>query len=70
MDKINLALRAFFLFFGSLLWIGIWLTGFDVAHWVLFLPATFFIIAAVIGICPGLIFFEGIFNERQAQDSD
>lgn len=70
MDKINIVLRVFFLFFGSLMWVGIWLTGFDVVHWILFLPATFFIIAAITGICPGLIFFKEIFKEKQTQDSD
>jgi uncharacterized membrane protein YuzA (DUF378 family) len=70
MDKINIVLRVFFLFFGSLMWVGIWLTGFDVVHWILFLPATFFIIAAITGICPGLIFFKEIFKEKQTQDTD
>jgi hypothetical protein len=70
MDKINNVLRVFFLFFGSLIWVGIWLTGFDVVHWILFLPATFFIVAAVTGICPGLILFNEIFKEKQTQDSD
>jgi hypothetical protein len=69
MDKMDLATKAFFLFLSLLLWAGIWLTGLDVAHWLLFLPATFFLISAVTGICPGLIFFKEIFKEKQSQQS-
>lgn len=52
---ISAAMRAFFLFAGCVLWIGIALTGFRVVSWVLYVPATFFLFAAITGICPGLI---------------
>ena len=68
MDKMQLSMKAFFFFAGSILWLGIWLTGFDVAHWLLFLPASFFLFSAVTGICPGLIFFNELFKERQSQE--
>ena len=67
MDKMDLPARAFFLFFGLFLWLGIALTGFEQAHWVLYLPATFFVVAAVTGICPGKIFFREIFREVDRQ---
>ena len=64
MDKMEPSMKAFFLFAGLVLWTGIWLTGFDVVHWVLYLPASFFLISAVTGICPGMIFFKEVFREE------
>ncbi len=70
MDKMTASLKAFFLFVGIVLWSGIWLTGFDLVHWLLYTPATFFILSAVTGICPGMIFFREIFRDSQAQGID
>ena len=52
--KILLPLRMFLGFVALVIWLGIWLTGFDTVHWVLFLPAITLIFGAVTGICPGL----------------
>ncbi len=68
MDKMDKSMKFFFLFVGSILWLGIWLTGFDVVHWVLFLPAAFFVFSALTGICPGMILFKEIFREKQTDD--
>jgi hypothetical protein len=57
-------LRFFFLISGSIIWTGIWLTGFSVVHWLLFVPAIFFYFAAITGICPGLIFSRFIFGDK------
>lgn len=46
-------LRLFLLFSGTVLWIGIWHTGFSVASWILYIPAALFVFAAATGICPG-----------------
>jgi len=62
MDKMDVSTKAFFLFVGLLLWLGIWLTGLEVVHWILYLPATFFLFSAITGICPGMIFFKGLFK--------
>jgi hypothetical protein len=70
MDKMDSGMKAFFLFVGLFLWSGIWLTGFEVVHWLLYIPATFFLSSAVTGICPGLVFFKEIFRESQTQSSD
>ncbi len=70
MDKMDIAMKAFFLFVGLFLWAGIWLTGFEAVHWLLYLPATFFLFSAVTGICPGMIFFQGLFREKQTQSID
>ena len=61
--KISSAMRFFFLVTGSIVWLGIWLTGFGNAHWVLYIPGVFFYFAAVTGICPGLIISRLIFPE-------
>ena len=63
MDNIGAAMRAFFLFTALLLWAGIWLTGIDVVHWLVYIPAVFLVIAAVTGICPGMVFLKKIFKE-------
>jgi len=69
-DKMDLPMKAFFLFVGLVLWSGIWLTGFDDAHWILYLPATFFLISALTGICPGMIFFREVFREKASDKSE
>jgi len=70
MDKMQISMKVFFLFVGLLLWTGIWLTGFDKAHWILYLPATFFLFSAITGICPGMIFFNELFREKQSEFPD
>jgi len=64
MDKMDSATKAFFLFVGLVLWTGIWLTGFDNVHWILYLPATFFLISALTGICPGMLLFKELFRDN------
>ena len=60
---IGKAVRFFLLVVGSVIWLGIYLTGFNVVHWVLYLPAVFLIFAAVTGICPGMFFSKKLFKE-------
>jgi ABC-type polysaccharide/polyol phosphate export permease len=62
--QISPAMRFFFLVAGSLLWVGIWLTGFATVHWLLYIPAVFFLFAAATGICPGMIFSNLLFGKR------
>ena len=57
------ALRMTFLLIGMLIFLGIWLTGMNVAHWLLFLPAIFLVFAGITGICPSLIINKMIFKE-------
>ena len=54
--KIGSPMRIFLLVFSALIWLGIWLTGFNSVHWVLYIPAAFGVIAAVTGYCPGMGF--------------
>jgi len=58
------AMRFFFLFAGSVMWLGIWLTGFSVANWLLYIPPSLFYFAALTGICPGLILSRLLFREQ------
>jgi hypothetical protein len=64
MNKISAAMRFFFLVVGSVVLLGIWLTGFNTVHWLLYVPVGFFYFAAVTGICPGLIFSGMIFPAK------
>lgn len=59
----SLALRMTFLFIGAIGWFGIWLSGFNTIHWLLYVPSAFLTFAGVTGICPGLIINKLIFKE-------
>jgi len=63
-NTISAAMRFFFLVIGSVILLGIWLTGFNVVHWLLFLPVVFLYFAAITGICPGLIFSNMLFGTK------
>jgi hypothetical protein len=54
------ALRMQFLSIAVVVFIGIWLTGFDKVHWFLYVPVAMFTFAGATGICPGLIFWKKI----------
>ncbi|MBJ6611783.1 MAG: hypothetical protein JG718_15600 [Candidatus Thiothrix moscowensis] len=57
-------MRFFFLFAASVIWMGLWLTGFSVVHWLLYVPAVMLAFAAITGICPGLIVSQLLFGEK------
>jgi hypothetical protein len=52
------ALRMQFFTMAAILFVGIWLTGFDRVHWFLYVPVVFLVFAGVSGICPGLIIWK------------
>ncbi|ATX82380.1 hypothetical protein Ga0123462_1517 [Mariprofundus ferrinatatus] len=58
-------MRFFFLVVSTILLTGIWLTGFGTAHWLLYIPAIFFLFAAATGICPGIIFSNLLFGGKR-----
>ncbi len=64
MTLLNLPMRFFMLVVSSVLWLGIWLTGFAVIHWLLYIPAGFLLFAAITGICPGIIFSNMLFSAK------
>ncbi len=57
--KASTQMRAWFLFFGLVIWLGIYLTGISNVHWLLYIPGTGMLFAAATGICPSQI---GIFK--------
>ena len=57
------AVRFFLLVVSFNIWLGIWLTGFGIAHWWLYVPAGFLLFAAITGLCPGLILSRWLFKE-------
>lgn len=44
--------------FAAVVGAGIWLTGFDKASWVLYIPLCLSLFAGITGICPSLIFWK------------
>ena len=67
--KLDKATRFFLFVSATFVWTGIWRTGFDVAHWVLYVPAIFFTIAVITGICPGMIVSTLLFGEKSSSDN-
>lgn len=49
------AYRMLFISIACIVFLGIWLTGFDKAHWFLYLPVVMLVFAGVTGFCPGLL---------------
>lgn len=47
------AIRGLFLVVAATIFLGIWLTGFSVVHWLLYFPAFALMFAGATGICPG-----------------
>ncbi len=54
------ALKMLFLFMAAFISLGIWLTGTNNVHWLLYLPPGALIFAGVTGICPGLMIFKKV----------
>ena len=63
MFKASPAIRLFFAVVASVILLGVWLTGFNTVHWLLYVPVAAFYFAALTGFCPGLIFTRMIFKE-------
>ena len=60
--KLQPPMRLFFAVTGIVIWIGIGLTGFAVVNWILYIPAVFFLFAALTGICPGIIISQRVLS--------
>lgn len=54
------AMRMVFLSFSALILIGMYLTGFQAAHWFLYIPAAAAGFAGITGICPGYRVFNAL----------
>jgi hypothetical protein len=67
---ISSAMRFFFLFTGTVIWLGIWLSGLSTVHWLLYVPPSFFYFAAITGICPGLVLSGLVFKGKSVLHED
>ncbi|NOX28255.1 MAG: hypothetical protein GXP21_08765 [Gammaproteobacteria bacterium] len=65
LQKIGAPLRAFFIVSSTVSWIGLWLTGFNIAHWFLYIAPTAFLIAGITGICPGMMLSNKLFEKKE-----
>lgn len=64
MNKASKEMRVWFITFGVILWLGIYLTGFSVTHWLLYIPAIMLVVAGVLGICPSMILVSKLFKSK------
>ena len=51
------AIRMLFLFMAAFISLGIWLTGINNVHWLLYIPPVVLVFAGVTSICPGYTIF-------------
>ena len=65
MQTASTQMRIWFVFFSILIWIGIYLTGFEIVHWFLYIPAAALIFAAVTGICPSQLIVNKMFASKK-----
>jgi hypothetical protein len=54
------ATRMLLLTIAELILVGIWLTGFENVHWMLYVPVVLLVFAGATGYCPGLAFWTKI----------
>ena len=66
MSKASKQMRIWFLFYGVIIWLGIYLSGFSNIHWLLYLPAVGIMFAAVTGICPSQMAVFKLFPSKKS----
>ena len=54
------AIRMLFIFMAVFIGAGIWLTGYQNVHWLLYIPPVVLLFAGITGICPGYMIFRKI----------
>ena len=60
--KTSPQMRTWYAFFAVVIWLGMYLTGFSIVHWLLYLPAAGLTFAALTGICPSQIAIFKLFD--------
>ncbi len=53
-----------------MLWIGIYFTGFDMVHWLIYVPAFFALFAFLTGLCPGMLLIRSILGLIQNKEEN
>lgn len=51
------AIRMLFIVMALVIGAGIWLSGYDQVHWLLYIPPVALLFAGITGICPGYMLF-------------
>ena len=54
------AMRMLFLMVSIALFAGIWLTGYQTIHWIIYIPAVALMFAGLTGICPGMMLLKKV----------
>ena len=62
--KVASPMRFFMFFVGTIMWLGIWMTGFRQTYWLLYVTAVIFYFAALTGICPGMAISRMLFGKK------
>lgn len=64
MNKASAEMRTWYVAFSAIIWLGIYLTGFDAIHWLLYIPPIGLLFAAVTGICPTQLLVFSFFKKK------
>lgn len=59
--------RMLYLSFAAIMFVGVWLTGFDRVHWLLYVPIAFASFAGLSGFCVNLWFWQKLGFPEQLQ---
>ena len=60
------AIRILFLIMAVVIGAGIWLTGYQTVHWLLYIPPLALLFAGITGICPGYMLLRKLGFRGQA----
>jgi len=55
-----------FIFMSAVISAGIWLSGYDHVHWLLYIPPVALLFAGITGICPGYLLLTKLGFKGQA----
>jgi hypothetical protein len=67
MQRASKEMRVWFIVFGILILLGIYLTGFSNVHWFLYIPPAGLIFAGITGICPSQLLVFSFFRSKKSQ---
>ena len=63
--KISTEMRLWMIGPMLMLWIGIYLTGFELVHWLIYVPAVMSVFASTTGLCPGMLLIRTILKIKK-----
>jgi len=62
--KLSKDQRIFFFISSCMQWLGIWLSGFENVHWLLYVPPILFLGASLNGFCSMMIITKMLFGKK------